>query len=223
MLGSLISAGASLVGGHLANTSAKKAATTQMQFQEYMSSTAHQREVEDLKAAGLNPLLSVGGSGASSPAGASYTPQDIISPAVNSAQAATRLKADIKNLEQTNENLKSANEKTKADTVSTTWNNALNKAAIEKTRADIHNNNLSTQSQLMLNQNLATQAKANAVAASTSAKQMATQTALTNTQLPKAENKANYSKTKVGKFLDAIDKIMESASPFGHSAAAISR
>lgn len=45
-------------------------AQRQMDFQREMSSTAHQREVSDLQAAGLNPVISAGGSGAATGNGA---------------------------------------------------------------------------------------------------------------------------------------------------------
>ena len=94
----IIGAGATM----LTNRSKEKRAREAMDFEAEQSSTAHQREVKDLRAAGLNPILSgTGGSGAST---ASGKVPDVENP-VNSALASERLKQELKNMQATESNI----------------------------------------------------------------------------------------------------------------------
>lgn len=68
---SAMSSVAPAIGAYMSSQQAQEMAERQMQFQEYMSNTAHQREVADLIAAGINPIYTAtGGHGASTPNGA---------------------------------------------------------------------------------------------------------------------------------------------------------
>lgn len=85
---------ASAYGAYTQQQSSEKMAKDQMKFQERMSSTAHRRQVEDLRRAGLNPILSAN-KGASSPGGAMGLAQNIGGAGVTSALQAQQNRANI--------------------------------------------------------------------------------------------------------------------------------
>lgn len=71
---------ASAIGGYLTNKSNQR-------WQQNMSNTAHQREVADLKAAGLNPILSAtGGNGATTPTFQAVNPLSNLPSSISAAK-----------------------------------------------------------------------------------------------------------------------------------------
>lgn len=109
--------GLSYLGAREANSTNRKIARDQMAFQERMSSTAHQRAMQDMRAAGLNPILAANHGGASAPPGSSAGQQvNELSGAVSSAMDTKRLAAEIDNLKQQNLNLKSQNQQIDSQT-----------------------------------------------------------------------------------------------------------
>lgn len=168
--GEIISAGGNLLGGLLGQAGAAdrnraqiQASRDQMAFQERMSNTAYQRAMADMRAAGLNPILAYQKGGASTPGGAMPNLENemggwgpAMAGAVNSAQGAHRLRADVANTETDTTKkgseidlVKATEQKTKADTVTSAMQaeNYASQTAVNK-QSEL---NLKVQNGILLN------------------------------------------------------------------------
>lgn len=110
-LGSISAIGGSYLGykgQKQANETNYRIAQENREFQERMSSTAFQRSMADMRAAGLNPMLAYMKGGASSPAGAMAKMENPYRDVTNTAMQMIRMKADLDLLAQ--QTRKTANE-----------------------------------------------------------------------------------------------------------------
>lgn len=105
--GPLISGGLSYLGQSSANAMNAAQAEKNRQFQALMRATQYQTAVEDLKKAGLNPMLAYQQGGAGNLSGAVSAPaQNALGQFASSALQARQLYAQMQNLEEQNDKLK---------------------------------------------------------------------------------------------------------------------
>lgn len=128
-----------------AQRDAETMAQNQMDFQLNMASTQHQREVEDMKKAGLNPILSAGGQGAAAPSGASAPSAPAADSQLGLIVPALSLLQKNRELDQADQRIKNETDMTQSVIGKNTTDADLNRAKTVTEKNEATKTNLTSQ------------------------------------------------------------------------------
>lgn len=143
-----LSGGLGLIGQERTNRANRNMAQEQMRFQERMSNTAYQRATEDMREAGLNPMLAYMQGGASTSIGSTATMQNSLaafSSAVQSVPDMLKVQGETDKIAQETTNLAETYNLTKAQTKSV-------ETGIQKILAEVDGTESKTEMQELLNE-----------------------------------------------------------------------
>lgn len=186
IVAAIIAAVAAIAAAGVGASSAKK----NREFQKKMSDTAHQREVADLEKAGINPILSYGGSGASTPPGATYSMQAPLQNIVSDVSSAKAKKQEIEKSKTEQGHIEQLKKTAKSQ-------EKLNSATANR-----------EQSQVNLNRKLLDKVGADTEASSASAHRDRVDALYKTYDMERAKREAEMYKGKGGKYVPYLDKFM---------------
>ena len=208
--GAVVGAGASIAGQYFANKQARGSVNRQIAFQREAYQHRYQWQMNDMRAAGLNPILSYSQGPPAGPSGASYTPTSVtkdVDRYISTAIDAYRARDQVKQARAATENLKADSDLKRSQQQNVWADTQLKNAQAVHESTKVRQTSTATdvkEQELVLK-------KLEQILAET-------RTQLLKSGVPAAKIDEQLYKTGYGKFLRWLDQTGRSLNPFASSA-----
>lgn len=143
VIAAIILAIASYAGQRETNRENRKLANDQWERELAAQNTAYQRSVNDMRAAGLNPISGVSMGGAGTPSVDPAKMENAVGKGINSGMQAAQMKADLELIKEQTQTVKSQGIQAEANATKAAYEGVLAQALTETTQSQAKVNNAS--------------------------------------------------------------------------------